>query len=86
VNDKLEPFVQYQYINFDAATLAPGTENTVHDVTVGINYYLHGQAAKFTMDVSYLPNGTPVSDDSSGVLSNNGKNELLLRAQFQLLL
>jgi len=86
VNDKLEPFVQYQYINFDAAELAPGTENTVHDITVGMNYYLHGQAAKFTMDVSYLPNGTPVSADGSGVLPNNGKNELLLRAQFQLLL
>jgi len=27
-----------------------------------------------------------VSDDSSGVLANNGKNEFVIRAQFQLLL
>ena len=82
----ITPTSTSQYEGYQGTELAPGTENTVHDITVGMNYYLHGQAAKFTMDVSYLPNGTPVSDDGSGVLSNNGKNELLLRAQFQLLL
>ena len=86
VNPKLEPFAQYQYIHFDSAAVSAGTENTVHDITVGINYYLKGQAAKLTVDASYLPNGTPVSDDSSGVLANNGKNEIVIRAQFQLLL
>ena len=29
--------------------------NTVHDITVGINYYLKGQSAKFTVDASYCP-------------------------------
>jgi len=86
LNPKLEPFVQYQYIHFDSAATPAGTENTVHDITVGLNYYLQGQNAKFTVDASYLPNGTPVSDDSSGVLANNGKNEFVIRAQFQLLL
>jgi hypothetical protein len=86
LNDKLEPFAQYQYIHFDSAATAAGTDNTVHDITIGINYYLMGQSAKFTVDASYLPNGSPVSDDSSGVLANNGKNEAVIRAQFQLLL
>jgi hypothetical protein len=86
LNPKLEPFAQYQYIHFDSAAVSAGTENTVHDITVGVNYYLKGQAAKLTVDASYLPNGTPVSDDSSGVLANNGKNEVIIRAQFQLLL
>jgi hypothetical protein len=86
INPKLEPFVQYQYIHFDPKAMPVGTDNLVHDFTVGVNYYFHGQAAKFTVDASYFPNGSPVSDDSSGVLSNNGNNEFLLRAQFQLLL
>ncbi len=86
VDPKLEPFLQYQYIHFDPKAMSPGTDNLVHDFTVGVNYYLYGQSAKFTIDASYLPNGSPVSDDSSGVLSNNGKNEFIVRAQFQLLL
>ncbi len=85
-NPKLEGYAQYQYIHFDSATMPAGTDNLVHDITVGVNYYLQGQSAKITLDASYLPNGSPVSDDGSGVLSNNGKNEVVIRAQFQLLL
>lgn len=81
-----EPYLEYSYIHFDPAEFSAGTENSVHMITLGTNYYLYGHNAKFQLDVSYLPNGSPVSDDGAGVLIDNHKNELILRGQFQLLL
>ncbi len=51
-----------------------------------MNYYLYGQRAKLTVDASYLPDASPVSDDSSGVLAAPRGNEIVVRAQFQLIL
>ncbi|MGE5608311.1 MAG: hypothetical protein ACM359_03575 [Bacillota bacterium] len=62
------------------------------EITVGVNYYMgqDGSAlhrAKFTVDLSYLPNGTPRSVTGLGMLDdNNGNAEWILRAQFQLLI
>lgn len=82
-----EPFVRYTYIGFDAEEFAPGTDaNDVHEITIGANYYWKSHAAKFTIDAAWLPNGSPVNETGSGVLANPGRNEYLLRAQFQLLL
>ena len=39
-----------------------------------------------TLDLSYLPNGSPVDDNGSGVLVDNGHTELIFRAQVQLAL
>jgi phosphate-selective porin OprO/OprP len=86
INDKWEPFLRYDFINFDEAGLAAGTENEVHEITAGVNYYLHGHNAKFTADFTYLPNGSPVADSGADILANNGEAEYLFRAQFQLLL
>jgi hypothetical protein len=86
INQKWEPFFQYEFIHFDSNTLAAGADNTVHVFRVGTAYYLQGHNAKFQVDLSYLPNGSPVSDDGLGVLQDSGKNELILRGQFQLLL
>jgi hypothetical protein len=87
IDQHWEPYIRYEYIQFDGDGLPAGSTTTVHEISAGFNYYLHGHAAKFTADVVYLPNGAPVSDDGSGVLSTGkDKNELLLRAQFQLLL
>jgi len=82
-----EPFVRYEYIHFDGAELpATSRHSVVHEVTTGFNYYFYGQRAKFTADMSYLPSGSPVSDDSSGVLTSGARNEVVVRAQFQLIL
>ena len=87
LNKQWELFGQYSYIQFDGGEFAAGTETTVHEITVGVNYYMHGHNAKLTIDGTWLPNGTPVANDGGGILAEpNGKNELLLRAQFQLLL
>lgn len=83
-----EPYLQLEYIDFDPASLSVGVENNneVPIVRVGTNYYVHGDAARFQVDLSYLPNGSPITDTSLGVLQNNGENEFVFRAQFQLLL
>jgi len=66
------------------------TEDTFHEFTVGLNYYLGkdgsaGHRAKITVDLTYLPNGAPKSLDGLGILdANNGDDEWILRAQFQL--
>ena len=56
-----------------------------NEITIGTNYYIRGHAAKFTIDLTYLCDGSPVSDDGSGVLANDDA-EFVLRVQFQLLL
>ena len=81
-----EPFVRYEYIHFDPAELTAGAEPVLHEFTAGINHYIYGQRAKFSLDLSYLPNGSPVKNDSSGVLINSGSNEWILRLQFQFML
>lgn len=81
-----EPFVQYEYLNFDNHTFVTGVKNEVHAIRAGVNYYLYGYNAKLTFDATYLPNGSPVADDGAGVLLNNNHNETVGRAQFQLLL
>jgi hypothetical protein len=86
-NGRWEPFVRYEYIHFDGAELPKGSvHSVVHEFTTGVNYYFHGHHAKFTADATYLPNGSPVSDDGSSVLSSHGGSEVFLRAQFQLIL
>lgn len=87
VTPTIEPYLRYEYIHFDGPEFASTIKHNVHELTAGLNWYVHGKAAKFTFDVVYLPNGTPVADDGSGVLTqSNGRNEWIGRAQFQLLL
>jgi len=83
---KWEPYVQYEFIHFDSGSVPLKSETTVHEIDLGTAYYLHGHNAKVTLDLEYLPNGSPVSDDGSGVLIDNRHTELVFRAQFQLLL
>jgi len=81
-----EPFVQYEYIQFDGREFSAGVKDTLHAIRAGVSYYLYGHNAKFTLDATYLPNGSPINDDGTGVLLNNNHNEIVGRAQFQLLL
>ena len=79
------PFVRYDFIKFDDFTVGAGAEDTVHEITVGTNYYIRGHDLKFTVDVMWLPNGSPVSDSGSGVLASED-TQFVFRSQFQLLL
>jgi len=86
VNDHLEPFVRYDFINFDEDLLPSAKENQVHEFTAGANYYFKGHNAKFTADFTYLPNGTPVANTGGDILASDDEAEFVIRAQFQLLL
>ena len=76
--------MRYEYL-WLAGTPA-GSNNAVHDISVGLNYYFMGHNAKLTTQLMYLPNGIPISDDSHDVLINNDKQEFIFMEQFQLLL
>lgn len=78
-----EPYGRYEYIHFDGREFAAHTQTNVQVITAGVNYYLYGLSAKLSLDASYLPNGSPVSDDGFGVLTDSGHNEFVGRAQLQ---
>jgi hypothetical protein len=85
LTSRLEPFARYDYTHLNGAAIPGGVnKDNIHEITVGANYYLYGQNAKFTIDGTWLPNGSPTDVDLLGVLKNDGHNEFLLRAQFQL--
>lgn len=81
-----EPYARYEYIHFDGKEFPARTQTNVNVITGGVNYYLFGFGAKFTLDVSYLPNGSPVADDAFGILTDNRRNEIVVRGQFQVVL
>ncbi|CAN5639961.1 hypothetical protein BH09PLA1_BH09PLA1_08930 [soil metagenome] len=81
-----EPFLRYDLLRFDEDGLATGSENIVHTITVGANYYFHGHDSKLTFDLLYLPNGSPIAEDGAGILVSDGDAEIIFRAQYQLLL
>jgi hypothetical protein len=85
INRNWQPYLRYSFLHLTQQGI-PGLENDVNEFTAGVNYYWYGQAAKFTLDLVYYPNGSPVNDTGTGVLANDGENEFVLRAQFQLLL
>jgi hypothetical protein len=84
LNSQWEVFGRYDYLHLD--NVASGNEDTFHEVTVGVNYYVHKHNLKITVDGTWLPNGSPSNQDAIGVLSNNGDNEFLIRGQLQFFL
>jgi hypothetical protein len=83
-DQKWEPYVRYEYLYLQGTPA--GSENSVNEVSLGLNYYFHGHNAKLTGQAMYLPNGIPVNDDSNDVLISNNHQEFVFLAQFQLLL
>jgi hypothetical protein len=94
LSPRVEVFGRYDYINLDGD--APGTlgiaaadagSDDLHEFTVGMNYFLKGHAAKFTVDLTWLPNGSPVGASSAGIVGQaSDDDQFVLRGQFQLLL
>jgi hypothetical protein len=90
VNKKVELFGRYDLVKIDEDAVAAGAEDTFHEVTAGVNYYLgrdgsYLHRAKLTFDVGYLPNGSPSDQTQSAVLKADD-DEFVFRAQFQLLI
>lgn len=77
-----EVFARGAYLDFDSVS----DDDTFCEITVGLNYYIYKHNAKITVDLGWLPSGSPTSIDSAGILANDGDNQFYFRAQFQLLL
>jgi hypothetical protein len=85
-NHHWEVFGRYDYVHFDGKEFKLSTTSTVHEITAGTNYYFHGQAARATVDLTYLPNGSPLADTGNDIVQNIHHGEAVLRAQLQLML
>jgi hypothetical protein len=79
-----ELFARYDQTDMDSARGA-AFEDSVQEITLGLNGYFHGHNSKITLDATYLPNGSPVAQDGAGILQSDG-DQFLFRAQYQLLL
>ena len=87
LSEKWELFGRYDVLLLDDARLGNDAEDTYSEVTIGLNYYIKGHAAKFTVDFNYLPQGTPNNQDGTGYLDpDNDEDQFAIRSQFQLLL
>ncbi len=65
-------------------------DDTFNTVTVGANHYIHGHAAKFTVDVQYsfdaaTDNDVVGTQERFGFIGDDDEGEFTLRAQFQLI-
>ena len=92
IPDKLEPFVQFQYIDFDgftntAATTAITGDDTVSIIGFGANYYMAKHNAKLTVDVLVALDPIPMTLSHTGLLMDgtNQENQVVARTQFQLM-
>jgi hypothetical protein len=87
INPKIEVFGRYSYVNFDTPI---NGEDNFHEITAGANYYFGpdgawGYNCKFTLDVNYLPTGSPGNQTGLGYLAGD-ENQIVVRAQFQIVL
>ncbi|HEY0009501.1 MAG TPA: hypothetical protein VGB55_12305, partial [Tepidisphaeraceae bacterium] len=78
LSEKVEVFGRYDYTDLDA-----GDEYS--EITVGGNYYFAGHNAKMSIDVSYLPDGSPSSESGIGIKESEDA-QFVVRGQFQLAL
>jgi len=84
-NEKWEGFARWDLTFLDDDLLDPGDEDTINEFTIGFNYYINGHNAKFTVDATYLPDGSPSTESGIGVLGTD-EESFIFRGQFQLLL
>jgi hypothetical protein len=87
LNDQWEVFGRYDYTDLDLEAVGGGNaEDKLHEITVGVNYYMKGHASKITADFTWLPNGSPLDLQGIGVLESGEEDQILFRVQYQLLL
>jgi len=88
LNDKWEVFGRFNYMNLDedSGLVASADNDDFYEITGGVNYYFKGHAAKMTIDVGYLPEGSPISSTGSGIFASDDQDQFYVRGQFQLLL
>lgn len=87
-----EPFARYDFVIFDESGLATGANDFFNEFTVGVNYYFKRHSAKFTLDLTFLPDGFPTTRRTAVVGGGSGMGaieseveQIILRGQFNLL-
>jgi hypothetical protein len=85
LDERWEVFGRYDFTMLDDEALAADDEDNVHEITVGANYYLYKHNAKFTLDFTYLPNGSPTNVTGNGILAGD-EDQFVVRGQMQLAL
>jgi hypothetical protein len=85
LNERYEVFGRWDVTFLDDDQLGADDEDTINEFTVGVNRYFRGHSAKFTIDASYLPDGSPNNEAGIGVLASD-EEQFVVRGQFQLLL
>ncbi|HYE17586.1 MAG TPA: porin, partial [Tepidisphaeraceae bacterium] len=83
-----EAFARYDVTLLDHPP--DGGGDTFNELTVGVNHYFgpggrFGHRAKFTLDLTYLPDGAPSDATGLGILASEG-DQFVIRGQFQLVL
>ena len=91
VPEKIEPFVRYEFIDFDGFTSLGSAktavaDSTVNIVAVGVNRYYKRHSAKLTSEIMYAFDPIPVAAPATGFLldSSNQPGQTVLRTQLQL--
>ena len=97
-NDDTEGFLRYDFLMLDdnRITAAGSGNDEISTITVGVNHYLHGHAAKITVDLNFALDEAAVTGASGGAhtvftnpgigyLGDDDSDELYIRAQLQLL-
>ncbi len=84
----VQPIVRYSITKLDSNDKVGGAD-TFHEIAGGVNYFFGhdgelGNRAKLTLDVTYLPEGSPAFTGGDFLASPNKKDEVVFRAQFQL--
>ena len=88
LDKRWEVFGRYDQVFVSDNRLPDGSGESFPEITIGVNHYLNGHAAKFTLDGVWVPDGVPPGDYSGlGLLDPDGdEQQFAVRAQFQLLL
>ena len=92
IADKFEPFIRYEYIDFDGVTTVGSVGTSVGDdsvnlMTVGMNWYFARQACKFTIEAIHAFDSVPLAAGNTGILVDQpGRDgQTVLGSQFQVL-
>jgi len=92
VTEDTEIYGRYSHIFLDDDAVPAGMEDENAEFAVGVNHYLHGHAAKLSVDVVYYLDeatagiGGPVGGNTNiGRLGDDDDGELSIRAQMQLM-
>lgn len=87
LNPAWQLIARYSVTRFDDS-FKSAKQGTFNEIAAGVNYYgpngEWGNHAKVSLDLTYLPNGSPAAAGLDYLATLEDKNEFVLRSQFQL--